>query len=193
MAEVDGLDGFATQAEALEQSLGGAQAMAAAFDAELGRMRESMIFTGREVSSLSNSIGRGLRSAFDGVVFDGLKLSDALKGLGQTMVDSVYAIAMKPIQNAVGGAIANGMNGLLSGLFPFEKGGAFTQGKVMPFAKGGVVGQPTMFPMRGGTRPDGRGGARSDHAFGTRPRRAAWGSGWWRWARRQCGDEHNDP
>ena len=151
MAEVDGLDGFATQAEALEQSLGGAQAMAAAFDAELGRMRESMIFTGREVSSLSNSIGRGLRSAFDGVVFDGLKLSDALKGLGQTMVDSVYAIAMKPIQNAVGGAIANGMNGLLSGLFPFEKGGAFTQGKVMPFAKGGVVGQPTMFPMRGGT------------------------------------------
>lgn len=150
MAEVDGLDGFATQAEALEQSLGGAQAMAAAFDAELGRMRESMIFTGREVSSLSNSIGRGLRSAFDGVVFDGLKLSDALKGLGQTMIDSVYAIAMKPIQNAVGGAIANGMNGLLSGIFPFEKGGAFTQGKVMPFAKGGVVGQPTMFPMRGG-------------------------------------------
>ena len=41
------------------------------------------------------------------------------------------------------------MNGLLSGLFPFEKGGSFAQGRVMPFAKGGVVSSPTMFPMRG--------------------------------------------
>lgn len=150
MAEVDGLDGLADQAAALEQSLGGAQAMTAAFDAELARMRESMIFTGREVSSLSNSIGRGLRSAFDGLIFDGMKLSDALKGLAQTMVDSVYAIAMKPIQNAVGGAIANGLNGIMSGLFPFEKGGAFSQGRVMPFARGGVVSSPVTFPMRGG-------------------------------------------
>lgn len=150
MAVVDGLDGLADQAAALERSLGGAQNVAAAFDAELVRMKDSMTFTGREVASLSNSIGRGLRSAFDGVVFDGLKLSDALKGLGQTMVDSVYAIAMRPIQNAVGGAIANGINGLMSGMFPFEKGGAFSQGRVMPFAKGGVIASPTSFPMRGG-------------------------------------------
>ena len=123
--------------------------MTAAFDAELGRMRDSMVFTGREVSSLSTSIGGGLRRAFDGLVFDGMKLSDALKGLAQTMVDSVYNIAMRPVQQAVGGAIAGGMNGLLSGLFPFEKGGSFAQGRVMPFAKGGVVSSPTMFPMRG--------------------------------------------
>ncbi len=150
MAAVDGLDGLADQATALEQSLGGAQAVAAAFDAELMRMRESMIFTGREVSTLSNSIGRGLRSAFDGVIFDGMKLSDALKGLAQTMADSVYAIAMKPVQDALGGAIANGLNGVLSGIFPFEKGGAFAQGRVMPFAKGGVVASAMTFPMRNG-------------------------------------------
>lgn len=150
MAEVDGLDGLADQVAALEQSLGGAQAVAAAFDAELLRMKDSMVFTGREVASLSNSIGRGLRAAFDGVVFDGMKLSDALKGLAQTMVDSVYAIAMRPIQNAVGGAIANGLNGMLSGLFSFERGGAFSQGRVMPFARGGVVSSPVAFPMRGG-------------------------------------------
>ncbi len=150
MAAVDGLDGLAEQATALEQSLGGAQAVAAAFDAELIRMRESMIFTGREVSTLSNSIGRGLRSAFDGVIFDGMKLSDALKGLAQTMADSVYAIAMKPVQDALGGAIANGLNGVLSGIFPFEKGGAFAQGRVMPFAKGGVVASAMTFPMRNG-------------------------------------------
>ena len=146
---IDGIEGLATQAAALETSLAGAQAMTTAFDAELGRMRESMIFTGREVGTLSKSIGGGLRRAFDGLVFDGMKLSDALKGLAQTMVDSVYNIAMRPVQQAVGGAIAGGMNGLLSGLFPFEKGGSFAQGRVMPFARGGVVSSPTMFPMRG--------------------------------------------
>lgn len=150
MADADGISTLSDGAAALEVTLGQAGAVAAAFDAELNRMKESMIFTGREVTSLSNSIGRGLRAAFDGVIFDGMKLSEALKGLAQTMIDSVYAIAMKPVQNALGGAIANGMNGLLSGLFPFEKGGAFSQGRVMPFAKGGVVAGATTFPMRGG-------------------------------------------
>lgn len=150
MAMTDGLDSLAQQMAALEQSLGDAQLMAAAFDAELGRMRESMVFTGREVSSLSLSIGGGLRRAFDGLVFDGMKLSDALKSVAQTMVSSVYNIAMRPVQQAFGGAVANGVNGLLSGLFPFEKGGSFAQGRVMPFAKGGVVSSPTHFPMRNG-------------------------------------------
>ena len=149
MALTDGLDSLTQQVTTLEQTLGGAQTMTAAFDAELGRMRDSMVFTGREVSSLSTSIGGGSRRACVGLVFDGMKLSDALKGLAQTMVDSVYNIAMRPVQQAVGGAIAGGMNGLLSGLFPFEKGGSFAQGRVMPFAKGGVVSSPTMFPMRG--------------------------------------------
>ena len=67
------------------------------------------------------------------------------------MVSSVYGIAMKPVQNALGGALAQGLNGLLGGLMPFEKGGAFAQGRVMPFAKGGVVSQPVSFPMRGAT------------------------------------------
>ena len=147
---LDGIEGLAVQASALETSLGGAQAMAAAFDAELLRMRESMVFTNREVGSLSMSISGGLRRAFDGLVFDGMKLSDALREVAQTMSSAVYNVAMKPVQDAVGGAIAQGMNGLLSGLFPFEKGGSFSQGRVMPFAKGGVVSSPTMFPMRNG-------------------------------------------
>ena len=150
MAVTDGLDGLAAQAAALESNLGGAQAMTAAFGGELERMRESMIFTGREVDSLSKTIGGGLRRAFDGLIFDGMKLSDALREVAQTMIDSVYNVAMRPIQNAVGGAVANGLNGLLSGLFPFEKGGSFAQGRVMPFARGGVVSSPTMFPMRNG-------------------------------------------
>jgi hypothetical protein len=147
---VDGLDGFAQQVSALENSLGGAQSMASAFDAELGRMRDSMIFTGREVNTLSTGIGRGLRSAFDGLIFDGMKLSDALKSVAKSMIDNVYSVAMRPVQNAVGGAISNGMNNLLSGLFPFANGAGFSQGRVMPFARGGVVSSPTHFPMRGG-------------------------------------------
>ncbi|MGB7263860.1 MAG: phage tail tape measure protein [Albidovulum sp.] len=147
---LDGVEGLATQAAALEANLGGAQAMTAAFGTELERMRESMIFTSREVDTLSKGIGGGLRRAFDGLVFDGLKLSDALKTVAQSMIDNVYNVAMRPIQNAVGGAIAGGVNNLLSGMFPFEKGGSFAQGRVMPFARGGVVSSPTMFPMRGG-------------------------------------------
>lgn len=148
MAEIDDLK---DQIAALEASLSGSVGMVAAFDGELARMRETMVFTGREVNTLSSGIGGGLRRAFDGLVFDGVKLSDALKGVARTMADTVYGIAMKPVQNALGGAIAQGLNGLLGNIMPFEKGGAFSQGRVMPFAKGGVVAQATSFPMRGGT------------------------------------------
>ena len=148
MAEIDTLQ---DQIAALEATLAGSAGMVAAFDGELSRMRESLVFTGREVNSLSSGLGGGLRRAFDGVVFDGMKLSDALKGVARTMADTVYGVAMKPVQNAIGGALAQGLNGLLGGMMPFEKGGSFSQGRVMPFAKGGVVSQPTSFAMRGGS------------------------------------------
>ncbi len=148
MAEIEDVQ---DQIAALEATLAGSAGMVAAFDGELTRMRESLVFTGREVNTLSNGLGGGLRRAFDGLVLDGMKLSDALKGIGRTLSDTVYGIAMKPVQNAVGGALAQGLNGLLSAVMPFEKGGSFAQGRVMPFAKGGVVAQATSFPMRGAT------------------------------------------
>lgn len=138
------------QIAALEATLGGTVAVVAAFDGELARMQDSLVFTGREVGTLASGFSGGLRRAFDGVVFDGVKLSDALKGVAKTMSDTVFNVAFKPVQNAVGGFLANGLNALLSGVMPFEKGGAFAQGRVMPFAKGGVVAQPTPFAMRGG-------------------------------------------
>ena len=129
MAEIDELQ---DQIAALEATLAGSAGMVAAFDGELSRMRDSLVFTGREVNTLSSGIGGGLRRAFDGLVFDGVKLSDALRGVARTMADTVYGVAMKPVQNALGGAIAPGLHGLLGGLMPFEKGGAFSQGRVMP-------------------------------------------------------------
>ena len=148
MAEIDELQ---DQIAALEATLAGSAGMVAAFDGELSRMRDSLVFTGREVNTLSTGIGGGLRRAFDGLVFDGVKLSDALRGVARTMADTIYGVAMKPVQNALGGALAQELNGLLGGLMPFEKGGAFAQGRAMPFAKGGVVAQATAFPMRGAT------------------------------------------
>ncbi len=148
MADIEELQ---DQIAALETTLGSTTGMLSVFDGELSRMRESLVFTGREVGALSNGIGGGLRRAFDGLVFDGVKLSDALRGVAKSMIDTVYGIAMKPVQNAVGGFVANGVNSLLGGLLPFEKGGSFSGGKVMPFAKGGVVSQPTSFAMRGGS------------------------------------------
>ena len=148
MAEIDELQ---DQIAALEATLASSAGMVAAFDGELARMCDSLVFTGREVNTLSAGIGGGLRRAFDGLVFDGVKLSDALREVARTMADTIYGVAMRPVQNALGGALAQGLNGLLGGLMPFEKGGAFAQGRVMPFAKGGVLAQATAFPMRGAT------------------------------------------
>lgn len=135
---------------ALEAQLGSSVSMVAAFDGELARMRETMTFTSREVNTLSSGISGGLRKAFDGLVFDGMKLNDALKTVASTIVDTVYSIAMKPVTGALGGFLAQGVAGLMGAGMPFAKGGAFSQGRVMPFAKGGIVGAPTTFPMRGG-------------------------------------------
>ncbi|WP_374432321.1 phage tail tape measure protein [Tabrizicola sp.] len=138
------------QLQALEAQLGSSVSMVASFDGELARMRETMIFTGREVNTLSNGISGGLRKAFDGLIFDGMKLNDALKTVANTIVDSVYSIAIKPVTGALGGLLAQGVAGVMGAGMPFANGGAFSQGRVMPFAKGGVVSSPTGFPMRGG-------------------------------------------
>jgi hypothetical protein len=148
--DADGIDQFDAQVDALENSMGGAVAMAAAFDAELMKMRDTLSATGAEVDTLSKGIGRGLRRAFDGLVFDGMKLSDALNTVARAMIDTAYAAAIKPVTRQLGGIIASSVTSAVSGVTGFEQGGAFTQGRVMPFAKGGVISGPMNFAMRGG-------------------------------------------
>ena len=147
MADINTLQ---DQLTALEAQMGSSASMVAAFDGELARMRETMIFTGREVNTLSSGISGGLSKAFNGLVFDGMKLNDALKTVATTIVDTVYSIAMRPVTGALGGLLAQGVSGAMGSMLPFQNGGAFSQGRVMPFAKGGIVSQPSMFPMRGG-------------------------------------------
>ncbi|AUH34165.1 phage tail tape measure protein [Paracoccus tegillarcae] len=144
-------NGFAAGLDRLDDDFDQASSMTAEFEAELSRLRQSMMFTSREVGTLSGGLERGLRHAFEGLVFDGMKLSDALRGLARSISDTIFSIAMKPVEQALAGTLAQGISGMVSGAMPFADGGAFVQGRVMPFAKGGVVSQPTSFPMRGGT------------------------------------------
>ena len=139
------------QIAALEASLDGTSAVVSIFDGELSKMRDSLVFTTQEVGALTTGFSSGLRRAFDGVVFDGMKLSDALKSVARSMADTVFQTALKPVHTAIGGFLASGVNALLGNAMPFAKGGAFSQGQVMPFAKGGIVTRPTNFAMRGGT------------------------------------------
>ncbi len=140
-------DGTGAALDQLDDDLGRNSRMTQEFQAELGRLRQSMMLTTREVGTLSSGLERGLRRAIDGLVLDGGKLSDALKSIGQSLADTVYGIAMKPVENALAGSIAGGIGGMLGGVMPFAKGGAFANGRTMA---GDVVSGPTAFPMRGG-------------------------------------------
>ena len=150
MADFGSIDDFEAQVDALETTLAGAGSMTAAFTAELSQMQASIADLGSDVNLLSRGISSGLRRAFDGLIFDGMKLSDALRTVAQSMIDAAYNAAIKPVTDQVGGLIASAVGGLMNGLVGFEQGGAFAQGRVTAFARGGVVSSATTFPMRGG-------------------------------------------
>jgi hypothetical protein len=150
MDELNGIEDLQAQAEAMDASLGGAAGMAAGFDGELRRMRSSLSETGKDVQILERGLSRGLRKALDGVVLDGGKLSDALQTMRNSMVNSAYSAAVRPVTDHFGGLMAQGIGALMKGALPFADGASFSQGRVQPFATGGVVSGATYFPMRGG-------------------------------------------
>ncbi|MEE4121167.1 MAG: phage tail tape measure protein [Paracoccaceae bacterium] len=150
-------DALETQLEQLEERLGGAGAMVERFDAELARMTSSMSRAQASASTLSNSISRGLRRAFDGLVFDGKSAADALRTVSTSIANATYSAALRPITKQLGGLVGHGLAQI--GAVGFADGGVFAGGRATPgagarvraFARGGVVSGPTTFPMRGGT------------------------------------------
>ncbi|WP_341205151.1 phage tail tape measure protein [uncultured Sulfitobacter sp.] len=150
MAQDDTFEGLEDGAERLNETLGATATLVAGFDAELRRMRSALAATGKDVATLEKGLSRGLRRAFDGVAFDGMKLSDALSTVARSMVNTTYNAAMKPVSDHVGGLISQGVGSLVQGILPFADGAAFSQGRVMPFAQGGIVSTATGFGMRGG-------------------------------------------
>ena len=151
MIDFDGIDGFDDQVSALEASLQNATGLTAAFNGELNKMGATVDGLSADVSALSGGFSRGIKGAIDGLVDGSSTLGDALRSLRQSMLDTVYNAAVTPVTNHVGGLLSEAVGGLLNAFLPFEKGGAFSQGRVMPFANGGVVSGATAFPMRGGT------------------------------------------
>lgn len=151
MAEYDDFEDLENRAEALNNSLGETSVLVSGFDSELTRMRATLAETGKDVATLEKGLSKGLRRAFDGVVFDGMKLSDALATVANSIANTTYNAAMKPVTDHFGGLISQGVGSLVQGILPFANGAPFSQGKVMPFAQGGVVSSATTFPMRGGT------------------------------------------
>ncbi|UOA23150.1 hypothetical protein DSM110277_01564 [Sulfitobacter pontiacus] len=149
MAQDDTFEGLEDGAERLNETLGATATLVVGFDAELRRMRSALAATGKDVATLEKGLSRGLRRAFDGVAFDGMKLSDALSTVARSMVNTTYNAAMKPVSDHVGGLISQGVGSLVQGILPFADGAPFSQGRVMPFAQGGIVSTATGFGMRG--------------------------------------------
>lgn len=147
---MDMVEDLEARLAALEGALGGAGQMVAVFEAELSRMQATTVEAAVDVGRLSGGISRGLRRAFDGLVFDGMKLSDALRTVGRSMADAAYSAAIRPVTAHFGGLLAQSVAGLMGGLLANAGGNGFVQGRVMPFARGGVVTGPLAFPMRGG-------------------------------------------
>jgi phage-related minor tail protein len=127
---------------------------AAQLTEEMKKLRENMLFTQQEVGGLSRSFSADLKGAFDDVVFDGKRLSDALRDIALSMAEAVYNTAMRPVQDTIGSAIAGGINSIVGGVLGNATGGA-----IQAFAKGGVVGGPTLFSMRRGVGLMGEAGA----------------------------------
>lgn len=150
MRDDDGFDDLASDAQSLNQTLGQTSVLVSGFDSELRRMSTALTATGKDVATLEKGLSRGLRRAFDGVVFDGMKLSDALSTVAQSLSNSAYNAAIRPVTDHFGGLLTQGVAGLVQGILPFANGAPFSSGRVMPFADGGVVSQATPFGMRGG-------------------------------------------
>lgn len=151
MADLESIDGFDDQVAALEGTLQSASVMTAAFSSELAKMGATIDVISTDVGVLSGGFSRGLKGAIDGVVFGSMTLTEVLKSVRQSMVDTVYNASVKPLTDHAGGLLAEAVGGVMNSLLPFAAGAAFSQGRVMPFARGGVVSGPVSFAMRGGT------------------------------------------
>ncbi|MGJ8546797.1 MAG: phage tail tape measure protein [Sulfitobacter sp.] len=138
MSNYDGFENLSDYAEALNQTLGESGTLVSGFDSELRRMRSALAATGKDVATLEKGLNSGLRRAFDGVMFDGMKLSDALKTVAQSLSNSAYNAAIKPVTDHVGGLITQGVSGLVQSALPFAA--ASGPAASLPLGLGGGAG-----------------------------------------------------
>ena len=150
MTELNAFDALEDRADGLNDNLSVTSSLVAGFSDEMTRMRQVIAETSKDVKTLEKGLSSGLRKAFDGVILDGDKLSDALRTVATTMIKTTYNAAMRPVTDHIGGLVAGGIGGLVRNILPFADGAPFSQGRVVPFASGGIVSSTTPFGMRGG-------------------------------------------
>lgn len=158
MSDFESLDDVKDQLAGVGDSAASTGDMLAAFDGELQRVRRSLQMSSGDFQTFDKGMSKGLKKAVDGLVQDGDSLSDALRNVFKSVMDTAYDAAVTPVTDHVGSLIARGVGGLFSGMMPFADGAAFSQGRVMPFATGGIVSQATAFPMRSGVGVMGEAG-----------------------------------
>jgi len=109
-------------------------------------------------SSLASETVGALKSIANGTKTASEAFRDmALNIIQQIMDILIWQPLIESLTRSISGAFtpagAGGtgvVGGLVSSLFGFQNGGAFSAGNVIPFARGGVVGSPTYFGMSGG-------------------------------------------
>ncbi|WP_368346330.1 phage tail tape measure protein [Pelagovum sp. HNIBRBA483] len=145
----DEMNAFEEKLAQLGESMAESGTIAHAFRSEMDGMRRSMAQTTRDLGNLERGFSSGLRRAIDGLVIDGRGLGDVLKGLGNSISQTVYAAAMRPVTDHFGGMMAEGLNGIVSSVMPFARGGVFQSGRPSSAGGGDVVSGPQTFAMRG--------------------------------------------
>jgi len=90
-----------------------------------------------DLDRLGRNFGNTLTRAFASAIIDGRKLSDVLRGLAVSLSAQALNAALKPLGDALGGAL----------------------GQAVPFAQGGIVSSPTFFALKGATGVMGERGA----------------------------------
>ncbi len=97
-------------------------------------MRDGLSRLSREAAGFSTAITGAFKAAATG----GRAFDDVLKALALRMASIAFDSAMRPISNAIGGALG----GLTAAFAP--------RGATELFARGGVTGGPTLFPLARG-------------------------------------------
>lgn len=150
--------------EGFAASLSSVRGAAAGFSEEMAEANRAMREMDAEARRLSRSLGSSLRTAFDRAIFGGRGLKDVLRGLAESVVSRTLNAALTPVTSGLGGALSSAF-----GAIGFERGAAFSAGKVRAFAHGGVVEGPTHFPMAGGTGLMGEAGPEAIMPLGRGP------------------------
>ena len=96
-SEIESLDAFTDDVDRLERALGDVSGMTTAFTAQLQAVRGALGQTNADLAGLQRGFSTGLRRAFDGLVLDGRSLSETLNSLSQSMINTAYSAALRPI------------------------------------------------------------------------------------------------